>query len=140
MWRLTNNMVGWILYKEGYTVMNAIKFFDKGFEKAVRAFIKKKYTKITQADLLNIDSIWISPTNDNGFNVPWIGTGDAYNTIFPKLKFNTSNSDNKQWLSDLQLFSHIKALHIYTPVDDLSYLKDLMAPYLNCAQTKPQES
>ena|GEM_PF-2962606 len=101
-----------------------ISFKDKAFEKSFRKCLKKAKGKITNDDLVKVNGILISDEEVDGFPVPWCSDSDMYNMIFPNFRYNIKNSQNNEWLSDLMLFSHIKSLHIFVTVDNLSYLSE----------------
>jgi internalin A len=105
--------------------VNSIKFLDKVFEESISGAVFKNNEKreLTRDDLLKIESILVADREINGIGIPWGSDADAFNTIFPQVFFNTNKSENGQWVADMQMFSHIQALFIYLPTDDLSYLK-----------------
>ena len=100
-----------------------ISFKDVGFELAFRNLISKATGIITKEDLKAVNGIMISNIDANGFSIPWISDGTAFNMTFPNLMFNVNNSDNGEWISDIVLFNEIKSFHIGIAISDLMFLE-----------------
>lgn len=102
--------------------MRCIEFKDIGFEKSVKKLLNIKSDKVTVEDLSVVKGILIADGKVSGFKVPWTGDSAAFSMVFPDIFFNVNDSENGQWLLDLQNFSHIKSLHLYVPTQDLGFL------------------
>jgi Leucine-rich repeat (LRR) protein len=103
--------------------MSQIKFKDKGFEKSVKELLNIKSERITAEDLSVVEGIIVTVSKASGFSIPWVGDSAAFSMVFPDITFNVNDSDNGQWLADMEHFSHIKSLHIYVPTQNLSFLE-----------------
>jgi Leucine-rich repeat (LRR) protein len=99
-----------------------VKFLDKGFESKVRSVIGKPGGQLRSEELFKIKGIIITDEEATGFAIPWQSSG--HGMYFPELFFNVNNSDNEKWIKDLELFSHIRSLHLYVPTERLVFLKD----------------
>ncbi|HHY71633.1 MAG TPA: leucine-rich repeat domain-containing protein [Bacillus bacterium] len=103
--------------------MGVVEFKDRGFERSVKELLNIKSERITAEDLSVVKGIMVTVGKASGFPIPWIGDSAAFSMIFPDITFNVNDSDNGQWIADMEHFVHIKSLHIYVPTINLSFLK-----------------
>ena len=104
--------------------MSTVSFLEDKFEIAVRNKINKPEGKITLDDLQLINGIVITEDGSDCIPVPWQNDGDAMNMKFPDFFFYSVGTDPEKLASDLKYFSHIKTLHIYTPMKNLSFIRE----------------
>ncbi|MBZ9624427.1 hypothetical protein G9F71_016370 [Clostridium sp. FP2] len=107
--------------------MDFIELKDSGFQKVVRAALKKLDGKLKSEDLIGVNGILITDEDVDGIQIPWHCDADVFNMTFPEVIFNINNSENGKWLEDLKLFQHIKSLYLYVAVDNLSLLNEFTA-------------
>ena len=107
--------------------MEFVKFKDVEFEKAVRASLEKLDEGLNNIDLIGIQGLSISDQDTNSIQIPWQNNSAISNMTLPKVRFNINNSKNGKWIEDLKLFKHIKSLHLYVAIDDLSFLNEFIA-------------
>lgn len=105
--------------------MKFLRFEDVQFENIVKRILNKSQEdNIYKDDLDKVRGVLIAEGEHSSINIPWSGDADAFNMSFPEIRFDISQSENGLWVKDLSLFKKIKSLHIYTQIEDLSFLSD----------------
>lgn len=104
--------------------MNYIEFKDKGFERAVKRFLRVSAAGVLEDDLKRLSGVIISDKDSTMIPIPWQSDSSAFAMNILNFNFNINDSDNNLWHRDLVNFSHIISLHLNIHTEDLSWLKD----------------